>query len=264
MTEPEVKVFDSLDTVTKGALMDINEDMSRYEQFLYWAQEGYRDLKFDVAREVKTISADLTPYMAIKFPDDYIDWVKIGVNQDGAMMTFTHDPRIINHEKNVDPMQAPIPFSEGEGDIQFSSLQITDASFYSTNYVSQYGEDLGRRFGEKVKHNGLGYFRVNRARKEIQLNTVFISNTDQVYLEYIADCEDVTKETFVNPYLARVLKLYIHWQRKENNDRLSGSEKARAEDQYWREFNRVKARMYSWNLEDIMDYSRDGTYPVKY
>lgn len=262
----EIGYVVTLDSIVRSALMDINEDMSRYEQFLFWAQDGYRQLQFTVDRQIKTIAASVTNYKAIKMPKDYLEYVKIGIKNGDVLMLFTKAHNIMYQVDCGDVESAEVRTEEQDILFRggFAGLDYGQ-SIYTDNFITEWGEHRGRLWGVVAKHNGTGYFRVNERKREIQLETSLLGGTTQkVYMEYVAACIEPGKTTIVHPTYDRLLRYYIHWQRLENNDKVGPNKAARAEDLYWREFERVRFIRYDWSIDEIIEASKDSFHMVKY
>lgn len=242
----------TLDQVVRMALKDIEAGLERYEQFLMWAQGGYSDFRMDLSREIKTVELDLTAWKAIEWPEDYVDWTLIGVRQNGRMYVFSNDEEIplFFDKDDADVPEANVEFAD---DADFS--EASDVTYNFRNYNSR-GQDLGRLFGLAAKNNGVGYYRVNRERREIQINPIM--HVTKVYLEYIADSHSPTKATIVPLYAVEMIKQYIHWKRIYFSKQSTEVAKREAERLYFNEFYRVVDRMDDTTIADIVEAAVDG------
>lgn len=246
--------FTTLDACVRGALMDIGAGLERYEQMKHYGIDIIREFKFDMAQEVKTVALELTAWKAITLPDDYVDWAMIGVNINGAIRVLTHDDRI------------PFPTEDEQEDgypPDIASLETLpetrDGNVLNTETLSfwNYGEDPGGLFGLVAKDNGTGYFRLNRERKEIQFAPSIKSDT-VVYLEYIADAISVCEKTVINLYAAKLVRLYIHWQRVKYQKSSSLAEILMHKKDYENEYDKVHTRLQKITVEDVLECARDG------
>jgi hypothetical protein len=252
--EKKLVGFATLDSCVRAALMDIGAGMERYEQFLHWCIEGFNDLHFDVLKEIKTVELEMTPWKAIEWPSDYVDWVLIGRRIGGQIAVFTNDNNIaLAHDYETDDDLDPLPndtlvMTEEE-------CVVTSQKYWFFNSNS-HGEDTGGLFGLAVKDNGLGYYRINKQRREIQFNPLVTRGS--IYLEYISNGYDPCSKTTVNLYAAKLLKLYIHWQRLLYARSSTGAQKQEAERLYWDEFRRVADRLSDLTIEDVLEVSRNS------
>jgi len=238
----------TLDSIIRSALMDIGTDMSRYEQFKHWAIEGYRMFRFDHSREVKTIILELTAWKAVQLPIDFVDWAMIGIVVNGQVQVILNDPRISLYHPDEDPI---------DGDPDDRSATDDDSSQYYFYNVTSRGEDAGQLYGLQAKDNGVGYWKMNHERREIQLS-LHVDSTTPVYLEYITDGYDPCATTMVNVYAARLIKLFIHLQRHEFAKSSTDAEKRRAQKMYDDELFKVQSRLFELTVADVLDSARDG------
>lgn len=243
--------FVPLDQCIRNAIMDIGAGMERYEQFKKWALDGYREFHFDLAQEVKTAYLPLTAWKAVELPIDYVDFVMIGVNTNGDIRVFTNDDRIALPDEAIvdgDPDDA-----EEEGDLPLTS---TGQRVYFYN-VNSRGEDAGQLYGMLVKNNGVGYYKMNPERREIQFSPHVNSGTT-IYLEYISDGINPCEKTVVNVYAAKLIELYIHWQRHSFAKSSTHADKKEAKDNYWNQFYKVQNRIQKITAADVLEVARDG------
>lgn len=240
----------TLDSVVRSALMDLGLGLERYEVFKHWAIEGFRDWHFGLSQEIKTAKLELTAWKSIEIPVDYVDWVKIGVlNSDGRIMLFTHDDRIGIHHEDTDGYPEDVTSTE-------TLPEPTVDANVDELPLWNYG-DSGQLFGLVAKSNSVGYYKFNPQRREIQFAPSIKSDT-VVYLEYISDGIDPCAKTVVNVYAAKLLKLYIHWQRVKFARSSSMAEKEMARRDYYVEHGVVQSRLSPVTVEDVLEASRNG------
>jgi hypothetical protein len=243
--------FVTLDSVVRSYLMDIGAGMERYEQGKHWAVEGYRQFHFDHANEVKTVRLTMTAWKAIELPIDFVDWVLIGVEVDYQIRVMTNDNRISLYHPDEDeidglPDDRSLPSNATEDDTRYFFYNLTSR-----------GEDSGQLYGLTANDNGVGYFKMNKERREIQLSPHIDASTP-IYLEYISDGYDPCAQTMVNVYAARLIKLFIHWQRHEFSKSSTGMERERAKDMYDKELFKVQSRLCELTAADILEAHRDS------
>ena len=244
--------FVSLDSCIRNAIMDIGAGMERYEQFKKWAIDGYRKFHFDLAAEIKTVQLELTAWKAIELPIDYVDFVMIGVVYNGDIRVFTNDDRISLYHEDADPIDGDPDDAPADGVLP----ETTTERRYFYNITSR-GEDAGQLYGLTVKSNGVGYYKMNPERREIQFSPHVRADT-LIYLEYISDGIDPCEKTVVNVYAAKLIELYINWQRHFFSKSSTMAEKKMAEDIYYNEYRIVQTRVQPITFEDVLEVARDG------
>lgn len=259
--ENKQRGFVTLDSIVRSAIMDLGAGMERYEQFKHWAIEGYRDFHFDMAQEVKTVQLSLTAWKAIELPIDYVDWARIGVVVNEMVDVFTNDQRIslyrpdANEDGVIDPVVSPTTTTDPQtlvpGPIVFWGLR------------SSSGEDPGQLYGLLAKDNGVGRYKINRERREIQFDPSVASDT-LIYLEYISDGIDPCNQTVVTLYAAKLIKLYIHWQRHRFAKSSTGAQVKSAEQGYWNEHYKVQNRIQKITVDDVLEVVRDAYTLAKF
>jgi len=261
----------TVDQIVNSALTDISAGDERYEQFLHWAIEGYRDFIMDVSQEVKTVELSLTDWKAIEYPDDYIDWALIGIrcgemvkvltNDNNLALTHTLDP---TDDNNPTANTALCSIDDVDTDptrLYYFYFQPT-STYYWANTLNNKGQDQGKLWGLGVKDNGLGYYSDNKERREIQLSVRLNADT-KIYLQYVADGYDPCNQTSVNLYAAKLLKYYIHMERV-NFSKASKSDKKVESDRYWDEHARVVQRIAPLTIDDVLEAARAGYIQTPY
>lgn len=242
----------TLDSCIRSAIMDIGAGMERYEQFKHWAIEGFRDFHFDLAQEVKTTVLTLSAWKAADIPIDMVDWVMIGVVVDNKIRVFTHDDRISIYRPDEDEDGVTDPLVSTEEVVTPSSIP-----YWFWNNRTQMGENTGQMYGATVKDNGVGYFKINTERREIQFDPSVDGDTE-IYLEYISDGINPNEKTMVNIYAAKLIKLYIHWQRHRFAKSSNRAQVADAKDDYWKEHFKVQNRIQKITVEDVLASARNA------
>jgi hypothetical protein len=257
------KTYETIDNIVKGVCMDLGEGEERYEQYLHWALEAHKDWHLDQAKEIKTVQIDLTPYKAAALPDDFVDWTKVGIKCGNTILTFAKDNYMPfpedNDGDNVVDVDEDCPrFDVGD-------YSVVDANGYSLNSFSHYyyntlndkGQDTGNLFGLTAKDNYQGYFRLNKEREEIQFRSRIL-NLETIYLEYISNGYNPCGMSYVHPYAAKLINLYVHWMRKKHNRLSARWQIDDAKTDYWQEHDRVSGRMFDLTAEDILEAWRSA------
>jgi len=241
------------------ALDDIGETEARFDVFLKWALRAARSWHIDQAKEVKTKILKLTKHRSIVLPDDYVDWVKVGIKCGDTVKTFTHDTSIASHYDCVaGEKQENMPCYD---DVNLFELDISSDKYLFHNILStDYGVDTPI-FGLAYKSNGLGYFTVHREEGEIQFRAIMPRNSD-IYLEYISNGWDPNKETVINPLAYDLIIQFIHWQNLRFNKTIARSHVKEARKEYWDEFDRVQYRLLDLTIEDVQEVAREAFIPT--
>lgn len=248
--------FVTLDQCVRNALMDIGAGMERYETFKKWSLDTFNMFHFDMAQSVKTKRISLTPWKAIELPDDYVDWVLIGVQMsNGQIAVFTHDDRISlpTLDEDEDGEVDPIVYDSEE------SLPVVIDQYPSQYWFlthNEFGEDKGGLFGLTTKDNGVGYYKFNTERREIQFSPSVRGDTT-IYFEYLARGREPGEKTVVNMYAAKLIELGIHrW--RIHFSKASIAEKDLHRRAFYEEYYRVQSRILKVSVEDVLECARNG------
>ena len=235
-----------------SALFDIGETDARLDQFIHWGLEAAREWQIDMAKEIKTEILTMTPHKSILLPDDYVDWVKVGIKDGDTIKTFIHDNTMATTHDCVNGVK--------KENAPYSNVNLWDLDVDTTPYLFHNVHGNGSDYpvyGYGYKDNGLGYFKVHRETGEIQFRGVVPKNS-KIALEYISDGWDPNKETVVNPLAFMLIKRYIHWMNKLHNQNIPRSHVEEAERLYWNEFDKVSYRMLDLTIEDVQDVARQA------
>jgi len=249
----------TLDSIVRSALMDIGAGMERYEQFKHWAIEGFRDFHFDVARNIKTTQLDLTAWKAadLDLIPDYVDWAMIGVRINGELRAFVNNENLALYFDDANTDGFPDIQPTDDDSYVYDPTDQANRSGYWFAGLNSHGEDTGQMFGLAVKDNGIGFFRINKQRNEIQFNPA-LSGATKIYLEYLSDGFDPGAVTMVNIYAAKLIKLYVHWQRLKFNKSSNMNQIEGARKDYYNEMFVVQSRVNPITVDDVLEAARDG------
>lgn len=240
----------TLNEVVKSHLIDIGETTEHlYQRCLHFAFDGLKDLHFDTVRQVKTVKLTMSEAKTIPLPNDYVNYVKVGLVFGDRVKTILVNNKIEKFH-DVDECGNPAPKAT-EGFLNGFPVGITTfGGYFFNNYLG------GSFYGFGGTCYIAGYCTVDKARGEI-LFASEVENTD-VYLEYITNGINPSGDSVIDPFAAKALKWYISWQRKQNSRQYSMSDKEQARMLYYNELRLVQARMNNFTIEDIVAATKKG------
>jgi hypothetical protein len=207
--------FFTLDKVIRGLLVKTGEDSEhKYGLYTTFAHSFLEEFINDSAREARTTRLAMAPDRAITLPDDYIDWVKVGLEtENGEVIPLHFNPAMVSG----------------------SGRKTADFMNYSGN-----GQHYGSLTctGEFSPYSDLGEFKVDNTRKIMHFSSRF--DVGPVYLEYLSSAIDICEDTPLHPYAKAALELYIKWQEAlyKGESRATYWERL-----YWNERRRLTARI---------------------
>lgn len=186
--------YQKIDTIIRSYLADRGYNtLHRYIQFLKWGLDGLKKWQVEGAQEIKTVALKMDSKKAVRFPDDYMGYTKLGIKQGDRITAFVRDDSIETHN---------------EEEITYG---VNNPSYYEYTFLNYSGTDgrKGEVKGYGKGHNGMGYFTVNELQREFQFSSEV--NNCTVYLEYIGNGFNPNTETLVNTIAAESIRDFIHY-----------------------------------------------------
>ncbi len=248
----------SLDQVVRELMIESGEaNENKYARYLQHGISGLREFNFDLDANNNgsptCVYLPINDNLTVDLPADYINYVRIAtIDANGQIHSLgLNNNMAFNNAVDScgDPIAAPTP-STTNGN-QAASFVGGTWDGYADNWRN--GEMLGRMYGIGGGASAVGYFRIDRAKGQIQLGGI---NQTSLFLEYLSDLSLVDGEYFVHPYAVECLKAYIFWKTNLRNTRQSGNVKAEARQEYFNEYFRAKARFNSMTTTDWLNSFR--------
>jgi len=225
------------------------------------ALRGIRELGFDVNKVVKSIKLPVESNDTVELPDDFVDYIKIGVvgsngvvyvlgenkniNQSMAYVLDSNGNPIDSDDDGVfDRVESKGPTNSGSPTVDLVENGLDSFVFrnylYDGGFGALYGFGGGKSFGQ---------FRMNLEQNRIEIS----SNTDaaEVVMEYISD-EARSSNPVIHVYAEEALMAYIYYKIVERKASVPANEKARARSEYYNERRKANARMKSVSKDDIL------------
>lgn len=239
----------SLDNVIWEFLGNIKAGEERYEDFLGYALDFYRDrLNNNGFIGIKSSVMTLTDYNTFKLPNDCIDWITIAVQVGMRLRKLVRDDTIVWNFKDL--------HSQGLLDVIVKDDQ-GKMNLYTTEMNAR-GEDVGQNFHVSEKHDLIGYFTENKDQREITVHPVN-TTVNQVVLRYISDTYNKRNETLVPVTSIPAIKGYIDWKDHEHSTSDTKYRRAlRKKDLFDLSYDEFLAMEADWNPEDITEIIYDN------
>lgn len=242
----------TIGSIVDSVIADLDEGTTHnWDRYLHFALRGVQTWQMDSAQEV--ITKILTPngYNAIDFPDDYLDWTKVGIQLGDKIITFgVNDDIALEHDTD----ECGNPKLNSPADCNCTDYHDGYGGYWFHNVINEYGEHLGKSFGYGGGGSFQGYFRVDKDRKQIQFDGNV--SAKKIYLEYISNGFDPCSETMVNKYAEDLIRTYIHWQRAIFKHGRSSSEAQAWGEDYDTQLRLSRARVFSITKEEVIELSR--------
>jgi len=253
----------SLHSIVCNMILKRRYPVHYYLEFLLYAKECLAELSMDERFEnIRYKVCQLNDNHALELPNDYLDYVAVGVRVGGYVKPLVEDDTldlIPNYDSNFD-IQSYINGVATEENQQLTYYNgFLTPLWFMTNW-NAFGENTGRLFGGVG--NYVDTFKVNKARNEIKIND-YLTFTEYV-ITYISDGTDSDSATHINNYAAATIRAYIMWQFKENNRTYSKSEALVEREQYRSERKILRARLSDLSIDKLKRIVQKNNIAIKY
>ena len=167
--------------------------LHKYVWYLHYAISALNKLRMDVDQTAKTSKVEVdTKLKTVKYPEDMIGWIKLGVKQGDRIVGMVNDDSIFREEN--DKTYVPRGTS-------YRLINYRDRNLYQSDEIVGW---------ELHPDMFTGMFRDNKEKRRFEFNASF---SDQyVYIEYIGSVFDPDTETDVPVGQVDYIKAYIHWR----------------------------------------------------
>lgn len=243
--------YESLDNIIRDECL-IQEDygLHNYLKYLAFAKEALRDQKLDKKNEVTVVVSTTSSIATLAFPDDYLQWSRIGTIEGDRVKSFIVNNNLALYHATVNGSEVNnSPYQPSFG---FPTYTGTNAAYFYDLLYDESGSING--FGNGGYLND-GQFRVDAANRRFQFSSYWTEK--EVYLEYIGTGLSLNAATVVDGNTSKTIKRYIRWQAIETSRTASIAEKHRAEQQYWSE-NLTASKRAVVNLDKILGIAREA------
>lgn len=241
--------FFTLSAAAFSVAADLGEDEENFATYLKWAIDGFRKFNFETSYDIRVEEIAMKPHKQIDWPEDMVDWNKIGFRVGDTIKVFTNDnsiPKYFDKINGVPQENAPA--------LSVASTDEFVPFMGSEDFFSSGGSHF---YGALVNYNYRGYFDVDNKLRVFNFKQV-VNNVNTIYLEFITDGIDYTGQTICPPQAFKCLQDYIHWQRKKHSDDYSDSQAEMAKRDYKQEFDDVLVYNLKMSLDDIKEALRSG------
>lgn len=239
----------NLNYVIHQVQVDLQDYSSnQYQRLLQFGIMGFRDLHWLVLPEIKV--AYLTPNDALvaDLPLDFDYYTKVGVCIGGQVWTLsTNKDMCLSRQTDGCGVDIPEPATLSIAAV--TQQNIATGYYFAPSFRN--GQYVGELYGLGGGFNELGYFRVDYEKNRIQFQST-VPKTE-IVLEYKSNGADKSGDTVVPTNCVPAIRAYIHWQLAEFDKTVPGGEKARKQQLYYTEFEKVKFLKWSFTMDEYLD-----------
>lgn len=250
----DTKGIVTLDYIVRLVLMDLDDySLAFYKKYLQYAILGFQDVNLFTIQSLRVAYLPLNQNTkSVDLPDDFIMYSKIGFNKGGELATFSinKDLMLTRDTDSCGNLLNDNATGQDSGIGPFYNLE-----YYTPHYRN--GQFVGEMFGGTGNKNADGEFRIDKELRKITFGSEV--SASEIILEYKSSGVSGDGSTVVPREYIEVLRAYVHWQRKEYNDKMAQSEKDRLRRRYTDEFEKVRNLEFSFTIEEYYDSTR-STY----
>jgi hypothetical protein len=236
--------------------MDLDDySMTKYEKFLQYCIDGYMDLNLFTMQSVKVAYLTVKDNKTADLPSDYIKYTKIGFNNRGSFEVLgLNDDLMLTRSKD----DCGNPVNDNVNGCENDTLLFPSYGYYFAPHYRN-GQFVGELYAGAGSYTGNGMYRIDHNMRQIAFSSDLAADT--IILEYKSSGVSGDGSTFIPRQCAPALIAFIHWKRREYNDKVAQSEKERLKNNYYIEFEKLRDLEFSFTIEEYLD-ARRSTYAM--
>lgn len=233
-----------LDNIVSSYILKTGEDDRKYETFLQYAIEGVMELRLGAMTNVETTKLSVGENNTAPLPNDYLDYLAIGVCIDGRLASLSENSNICltgDYECGAVSREVITTTKNENGNSEYK--------FSYFNSINKYD------FASEGGFNS-AYFRIDTAnRRVVLLNDSLMSGTE-IILEYIS--ANINKDTIIDKKARPALEAYIDDVSIKFNRRIPAGERQLAHRNYINERKKLRMKYYSFTARRYKDVVAKG------
>lgn len=237
-----------LETIVKFYMSEANLTGAHYQRLYHLAHRGLVDIGLDITEEPKTLKLDVDANKTVVIPDDYIQWIKVGVlNERGEVATLRRNDSLTTYG-----MEDNDRLSKNTGDGVRSKTPFFHDSYQNFNSSGS----LYNLYGIRNNMDYYGEFKVDDASNLILLDNDY--SYDHIILEYLSN--PTADSDLVIPIQAQeALIAFLRWMdiiSMPASRRVNMGEKQIRKREYYNQRRLAKARIRPFRLWDTNEVIR--------
>jgi len=243
--------FKELDYCVHSVMADLDETSTvNYPRYLKWAIDCFNELNLYVSPVIKTVELQIEDNLTIPYPEDYINYVAIGVNINGKLWTLTRNDDIALDRRENCPVALAEAVTLSQDQTQNQILSIIPYRYYFGG-TFRGGQYVGEQYAFGGGWNYKGYYTEDHEKKRFQFSSAVPKST--IVLEYKStgiDCDGSVQVPM--PSIPAIVS-YIHWKRIEHNNRVPMADKERKYSLWKVEFQKLRHYNLMFTMSEYLD-----------
>ncbi len=237
----------TLQHVVANFLNEINEyTQENYKRYLQIAVRGFSNLNMTSLRSYAVAYMTIDNKGQVRFPDDFVDYTKIGVNMNGKLYVLslntdivinreTQNGEILNESYNVEDVsnEAPIAFMP-----HVTPNGVFTDQLYGLAYNSGYSQSIPM-------------FNIDYTNKVLQLSSQI--SASKLIVEYVSTGVSMNGNTYVPRYVEEALIEFLYWRSKKADPKSQRGEVMDAKMDYLEAVNVLESLESVCTYQEAMD-----------
>jgi len=248
---------------------DYTANVPRFK-VLYHARRGFRELYYDVIREIRHISLELSPTLQVTLPPDFVNYVRIcWIDDMGQLHPMAIDKRMDISREYLQDHQYEFLYND-EGNILIGDRTNKDyhPNVLGCNYRKYSICNTG--FNPNVDASRLfanGRYNINKTEGIIQFGSEV--NGREISLEYISDglftgSEGIPeKEIRIHKFAEDTIINYISYELIKNRRNIPANQKMMSRKEYYNSRRLCKLRINTLRKDELLQSFRKSTMWIK-
>lgn len=249
---------------------DYTSNVDRYK-VLFQARRAFRELYFDVMREIKGIQLELSPQLQVVLPPNFVNYVRISwVDENGNLRVMAENPHMDisreylqgnNYEILFDddgcPLEATNPDDldvdpETGQPINLPEDNTMSECQWRYQFHNSYNFQPNRNFANEYPN---GYYRIDKNQGLIHFGSDAFSK--HIVLEYVSDglytgCEGSPEQDLkIHKFAETACYDFIYWKLIERRRNVPANEKMRARKEWFNSRRITKRRMNTMRASEL-------------
>jgi aryl carrier-like protein len=230
-----------LDEVIASLLNEMDTSLHHRRRLFDLGVDALRELNLDVKGRIRTTVIDVNSNKTVDYPQDYINYIKIGVPNDrGEIATLVRN-KDMNLYDSLGSRSISVP------------ADPDDYSIY--NMYRNYNLDgiTYNLFGAGSNAD-IGYFRADDENMLFCLDQG--CTYSEIVVEYLSNQIDDDGDFFVDERLEEAVKAYVYWKSIQRIKNIPMYEKTSAQNEWIKQKRKGKSRVNPFRLSEANDVTR--------
>jgi len=237
----------NLNYVCSQVLLELEMDNRFREKILQHVINGYSKLLFeDSIKNVKTVILKVDDANVVDFPQDYIEYISIGIQIGGRTYPLALNQNILKTEDMKCGEWLRDPITSGNTNEVFDKLNV------SVSHKPMTGKNLttGGAFSS-------AYYKIDERNSRILFLTNSVAGLE-VVLDYKA--LDITNDTMIPRKAVPALVAYATWRLDKRNKKIYNYDKETSKREWIIERNKLYAMTSAFTAAEFLDIRYRNTY----